>query len=118
MLLAAKWRENNPPPPKKVPKTAPVASSSNSNMKKAAKSSDQGQMQSTSHKTLQPQLQNPKDSGECHGKCIADGQNNDGISEKGGSQIKISEMISDILDGIPNLYIAIKNVKSHLSDKN
>ncbi|MBW0528094.1 hypothetical protein O181_067809 [Austropuccinia psidii MF-1] len=85
---------------------------------KAAKSSEQGQRQSTNHKSLQPGIQNPKDSAGCHGKCISDGQNNDGIAEKGGSQTKILEMISDILDGIPNLYIAINDTKSHISDKN
>ncbi|MBW0492583.1 hypothetical protein O181_032298 [Austropuccinia psidii MF-1] len=85
---------------------------------KAATSSEQGQRQSNSHKTLQPGLQNPKDSAGCHGKCISDGQNNDGIAEKGGSQTKISEIIFDILDGIPNLYIAINDMKSHISDKN
>ncbi|MBW0569095.1 hypothetical protein O181_108810 [Austropuccinia psidii MF-1] len=42
-----------------------------------ATSSKQGQRQGTSHKTLQPGLQNPKDSAGCHGKCISDGQNND-----------------------------------------
>ncbi|MBW0513557.1 hypothetical protein O181_053272 [Austropuccinia psidii MF-1] len=85
---------------------------------KEATSSEKGQRQSTSHKNLQQGLQNPKDSAGCHVKCISDGQNNDGISEKGGSQIKISEMISDTLDGIPNLYIAINDMKSHISDKN
>ncbi|MBW0592107.1 hypothetical protein O181_131822, partial [Austropuccinia psidii MF-1] len=68
---------------------------------KAVTSSKQGQRQGTSHKALQPGLQNSKDSAGCHGKCISDGQNNDGITEKGGSQIKISEMISDIFDSIP-----------------
>ncbi|MBW0557657.1 hypothetical protein O181_097372 [Austropuccinia psidii MF-1] len=70
---------------------------------KAATSSEQGQRQTTSYKTLQPGLQNLKDSAGCHGKCILDVQNNDGITEKGGCQTKISEMISDILDGIPSL---------------
>ncbi|MBW0544596.1 hypothetical protein O181_084311 [Austropuccinia psidii MF-1] len=65
--------------------------------KKAATSSEQGQRKGTSHKTLQPVLQDSKDSTGCHGKCISDGQNNDGVTKEGGSQIKISEMISDIL---------------------
>ncbi|MBW0556250.1 hypothetical protein O181_095965 [Austropuccinia psidii MF-1] len=56
---------------------------------KAAPSSKHGQRQGTSHKTLQPGLQNPKYSAGCHGKHISDGQNNDGIREKEGSQIKI-----------------------------
>ncbi|MBW0515734.1 hypothetical protein O181_055449 [Austropuccinia psidii MF-1] len=85
---------------------------------KAATISEQGKSQSTSHKPLQQGLQNPKDSAGCHGKCISYGQNNDGVAEKGGSQTKISELISDILDGIPNLYIAINDVKSHISNKN
>ncbi|MBW0562807.1 hypothetical protein O181_102522 [Austropuccinia psidii MF-1] len=35
---------------------------------KVAANSEQGQRQGTSHKTLQPGLQNPKDSSGCHGK--------------------------------------------------
>ncbi|MBW0524212.1 hypothetical protein O181_063927 [Austropuccinia psidii MF-1] len=85
---------------------------------KAATNSKQGQREGTSPKTLQPGLQNPKDSTGCHGKCISDGQNHDGITEEGGSQIKIPEMISDIFDSIPELYDAINDVKKHLSDKN
>ncbi|MBW0509432.1 hypothetical protein O181_049147 [Austropuccinia psidii MF-1] len=130
ILLTEEWRKNNPPPPIKVPKAAPVASSSNSNVKKQpqdqnkgkgkepATRSEQGQRQGTSHKALQPRLQNPKDSAGCYGKCIPDGQNNDGITEKGGRQIKISAMISDIFDAIPGLYQAINDVKSHVSDTN
>ncbi|MBW0562094.1 hypothetical protein O181_101809 [Austropuccinia psidii MF-1] len=85
---------------------------------KAATSSERGQRQGTNHKALQPGLQNPKDSAGCHGKCISDCQSIDGITEKGGSQIKISEIISDIFDAIPELYEAINDVKSHISDKN
>ncbi|MBW0510315.1 hypothetical protein O181_050030 [Austropuccinia psidii MF-1] len=116
MLLTAEWRKNNPPTPKQVPKTAPVASSSNSNMKKQQKAQNKGKGKNQLQ-NLKPELQNPKYSAGCHGRCISDGQNNDGITEKGGSQNKIQEMISDILDGIPNLYIAINDVKSHISDK-
>ncbi|MBW0564874.1 hypothetical protein O181_104589 [Austropuccinia psidii MF-1] len=85
---------------------------------KEAKISEQGQMQSTRYKDLQPGLHNPKDSAGCHGECISDVHKNVGIAEKGGSQPKVSEMISDILDGIPNLYKAINDVKSPTSDKN
>ncbi|MBW0488596.1 hypothetical protein O181_028311 [Austropuccinia psidii MF-1] len=85
---------------------------------KATTRSEQGQRQRTSYKALQPGLKNPKNAAGCHGKCISDGQNNDGITEKGGSQTKISEIISDILDGIPNIYLAINDVKSHISNKN
>ncbi|MBW0585464.1 hypothetical protein O181_125179 [Austropuccinia psidii MF-1] len=56
---------------------------------KSATRSEKGQRKGNSHKTLQPSLQNPKHSAGCHGKCISDGQNNDGITEKGGRQIKI-----------------------------
>ncbi|MBW0518060.1 hypothetical protein O181_057775 [Austropuccinia psidii MF-1] len=40
---------------------------------KAATSSEQGKRKGSSHKTLQPGLQNPKDSSGYHGKCISDG---------------------------------------------
>ncbi|MBW0527983.1 hypothetical protein O181_067698 [Austropuccinia psidii MF-1] len=85
---------------------------------KAATSSKQGQRKGTSPKALQPRIQDSKDSAGCHGKCISDVQNHDGITEEGGSQIEISEMISNILDSIPELYQAITDIKSHLSDKN
>ncbi|MBW0499632.1 hypothetical protein O181_039347 [Austropuccinia psidii MF-1] len=104
--------EKNPPPPKKGPKTAPVASSHNSNVKASHK------LRTRKKEKTQPAIQNFKYSAVCHGKCFSDGQNNDGMSEKGGSQTKISEIISHILAGIPNLYIAINDVKSHISDKN
>ncbi|MBW0556202.1 hypothetical protein O181_095917 [Austropuccinia psidii MF-1] len=89
ILLTAEWRKNNPPPPKQVPKTAPVASSSNSNMKNQPKAQKKGKGKAPARAT------------GCHGKCTSDGQNNDGITKEGGSQIKISEMISDIFDSIP-----------------
>ncbi|MBW0514888.1 hypothetical protein O181_054603 [Austropuccinia psidii MF-1] len=44
---------------------------------KAATSIEQGQRQGTSHKTLQPGLQNPKDLAGWNGRCISDGQNTD-----------------------------------------
>ncbi|MBW0571812.1 hypothetical protein O181_111527 [Austropuccinia psidii MF-1] len=75
-------------------------------------------MQGNSPKNLQPGLNNPKDSAGCQGKCIPEGHKNDGITEKERSQIKISEMIFAIFDGIPELYEAINAVKSHVSDRN
>ncbi|MBW0544268.1 hypothetical protein O181_083983 [Austropuccinia psidii MF-1] len=111
ILLTEEWTENNHPPPKQVPKKAPVASSSNYNMKRSHK------LRTRAKERHQPGIQNHKDLEGCHGKCISDSQNNDGIAEKGGSQIKISERISDILDGIPNFYIAINDMKNHISDK-
>ncbi|MBW0590705.1 hypothetical protein O181_130420 [Austropuccinia psidii MF-1] len=99
-------------------KNSPSGQQQQFQREKAATSSKQGQRKGTSHQTLQPGLQNSKNSTGCHGKCVPDGQNHDGITEEGGSQIKISEMISDIFDSIPELYQAITDVKSHLSDKN
>ncbi|MBW0553910.1 hypothetical protein O181_093625 [Austropuccinia psidii MF-1] len=85
---------------------------------KAATRSEQGQRQGTSQKSLQPGVQSPKDSEGCHGKCISDGQNNYGITERGWIPIKISEIILDIFDAIPELYEAINDIKSHISDQN
>ncbi|MBW0478411.1 hypothetical protein O181_018126 [Austropuccinia psidii MF-1] len=99
-------------------KNSPSSQQQQLQPKKEAPSSEQGQRQGTSHKTLQPSLQNPKDSEGFHGKCISHVQKNDGIAEKGGSQIKVSEMISDIIDGISNFYIAINDIKNHISDRN
>ncbi|MBW0512045.1 hypothetical protein O181_051760 [Austropuccinia psidii MF-1] len=99
-------------------KNSPSSQQPKFQLEKAATNSEQGKRQSTSYKSLQPGLQNPKDSEGCYGKCFSDGQNNYGITEKGGMQTKISEMISDILYGIQNLYIAINDIKSHISDKN
>ncbi|MBW0542897.1 hypothetical protein O181_082612 [Austropuccinia psidii MF-1] len=66
--------------------------------------------------TTQASAKNSPSSG--HRKCISDGQNNDEIAERGGTQTKILDMISAILDVIPNFYIAINDVESHISDKN
>ncbi|MBW0497764.1 hypothetical protein O181_037479 [Austropuccinia psidii MF-1] len=108
----------------KQPSTTQVSSKNSPNSQqqqfqceKAATNSAQGQRQGTNHKNLQPGLQNPKDSARCQRKCIPAGQNNDGITEKGGSQIKISEMLSGIFDAILELYEAINDVKSHVSDE-
>ncbi|MBW0574261.1 hypothetical protein O181_113976 [Austropuccinia psidii MF-1] len=84
---------------------------------KGATRSKQGQREGTTPKALRPVRQYSKYSAGCHGKCISDGQNHDGITEEGGSQLKFPEMISDIFDSIPELYEAIKDVKKHLSDR-
>ncbi|MBW0559263.1 hypothetical protein O181_098978 [Austropuccinia psidii MF-1] len=94
-------------------KNSPSSQQQQFQHEKEPASSEQGQRKGSSYKALKPGLQNPKDSAGCNGKCILDGQNNDGIAEKGGSQTKISEIISHIRDGIPNLYIAINDVKSY-----
>ncbi|MBW0514479.1 hypothetical protein O181_054194 [Austropuccinia psidii MF-1] len=99
-------------------KNSPSSQQQQLKHEKAATSLEQGQRKGKSHKILQTGLQNTKYSAGFHEKCIEYGQNNDGIIEKGGSQIKISEMISDIFDSIPELYEAINDVKTHVSDKN
>ncbi|MBW0546644.1 hypothetical protein O181_086359 [Austropuccinia psidii MF-1] len=100
MLLTAEWSKSNPPPPKTSAKTNPSGQKKQFQFEKEAKRSEQGQGKSTSHKAIQPWLHNIKDSTRCHGECVLDGQNHDGISEKRGSHIKTPEIISEILDGI------------------
>ncbi|MBW0481831.1 hypothetical protein O181_021546 [Austropuccinia psidii MF-1] len=116
--LNRRMEEKQPSTTQESAKNSPNSQQQKFQREKEAKSSEQGQKQGTSHKTLQPGLQTPKDSEGSHGKCISDGQNNDGTTEKGGSQFEISEMIPDIFDSIPELYEAINDVKSHISDKN
>ncbi|MBW0497397.1 hypothetical protein O181_037112 [Austropuccinia psidii MF-1] len=107
----------NPSTTQASSKNSPSSQKQQFQREKAAISSKQRQGQGPSHKYLQPGLQNPKYSAGCHRKCISDGRNNDGITQKGGSQIKVSEIISDIFDSIPELYEAINDVKTHVSDK-
>ncbi|MBW0533323.1 hypothetical protein O181_073038 [Austropuccinia psidii MF-1] len=114
----SRMEEKQPSTTQGSAKNSPSSNKQRFQRKKAATSLEQGKRQSNSHKNLHPGLQNPKDSAGFHGKCISDGQNNDGIAQKGGRQTKISQKISDILDGIPSLYIAINDVKSHSYDKN
>ncbi|MBW0588704.1 hypothetical protein O181_128419 [Austropuccinia psidii MF-1] len=116
--LNSRIEEKQPSTTQASAKHSPSSQQQQFQCEKAATSSEEGQRQGTSHRTLQPGLQNPKYSAGCHGKCISDFQNNDGIPEKGGSQIKISEIISDIFNAIPEFYEAINDVKSHVSDKN
>ncbi|MBW0586324.1 hypothetical protein O181_126039 [Austropuccinia psidii MF-1] len=87
--------EKQPSPTKASAKTSPSGQQQQFQHEKAATSSKQGQREDTSPKSLQPWLQDSKESAGCHGKCISDGQNHDGITE-GGIQIKIPEMNSDI----------------------
>ncbi|MBW0486222.1 hypothetical protein O181_025937 [Austropuccinia psidii MF-1] len=110
--------EKQPSATQESAKNSPSSQKKQLQCEKAATSSKQGQRQGTSHKTLHPELENPKDSAGPHGKCVSDGQNNDRITEKGGIQIKISEIISDIFYSIPELYEAINDIKNHVSDKN
>ncbi|MBW0483029.1 hypothetical protein O181_022744 [Austropuccinia psidii MF-1] len=78
----SRMEEKQPTTTKASAKNSPNSHQQQFQREKAATSSKQGQKQGTSHKTLQPGLQDPKDSAGCHGKCISDGQNNDGITEK------------------------------------
>ncbi|MBW0573433.1 hypothetical protein O181_113148 [Austropuccinia psidii MF-1] len=116
--LSSRMEEKQPSPTQKSAKNSPSGQQQKFQCEKAPTSSEQGQMKGTSHKALQPGLQDSKYSTGCHGKCISDGQNNDGITKEGGSYIEISEMISDIFDAIPEFYEAITDVKSHISHKN
>ncbi|MBW0465461.1 hypothetical protein O181_005176 [Austropuccinia psidii MF-1] len=114
----SRTEEKQPSTTQASAKNIPSSQQQQFQCEKEATSPEKGKRQRTSHKPLQPGLQNPKDSEGCHGKCISDGQNNGGIAEKGGRQIKISEMIAEILDRIKKIYIAMNDVKSHISDKN
>ncbi|MBW0543949.1 hypothetical protein O181_083664 [Austropuccinia psidii MF-1] len=114
----SRMEEKQPSTTQESARDSPSSQQQQFQREKAATSSKQGKRQGASHKTLQPGLQNPKDSAICQGKCISDSQNNDGITEKQGSQIKISEMVSEIFDSIPELYEAINDVKTHVSDEN
>ncbi|MBW0481237.1 hypothetical protein O181_020952 [Austropuccinia psidii MF-1] len=109
--------EKQPSTTQESSKNSPSSQKKQLQRKKAATNSEQGQRQGTSHKALQPGLKNPKCSEGCHAKGIPDGQNNDGITKKGGSQIKISEIMADIFDTIPESYEAINDIKRHIYDK-
>ncbi|MBW0516195.1 hypothetical protein O181_055910 [Austropuccinia psidii MF-1] len=113
----SRMEEKQPSTTQASAKNNPSSQQQQFQCEKVATSSEQGQRQGNSRIPLQPVLQNPKHSAGCHGKYISDGQNNDGIAENRGSRIKISEIISDILDSIPNLYIAINDLNSHISDE-
>ncbi|MBW0576019.1 hypothetical protein O181_115734 [Austropuccinia psidii MF-1] len=115
--LNRRMKEKQPSTTQASAQNSPSSQKQKFQLEKAATSSEHGQRQGTSHKTLQPGLQNLQDSEGCHAKCNSDGQNSNGITEKGGSRIKISVMISYIFDAIPELYEAINDTKSHISDK-
>ncbi|MBW0555818.1 hypothetical protein O181_095533 [Austropuccinia psidii MF-1] len=90
----SRMEEKQPSTTQASAKNSPSGQQQQFQSEKEATSSEQGKRKGTSHKTLQPGLQDSKDSTGCRGKCISDDQNNDGITKEGGSQIKISEMIS------------------------
>ncbi|MBW0590281.1 hypothetical protein O181_129996 [Austropuccinia psidii MF-1] len=109
--LETRMEEKQPSTTQTSVKNIPNGQQQQFQHEKAATSSKQGQREGTSPKALQQRIQDSKDSAGCHGKCISDGQNHDGITGEGGIQIKIPEMISDIFDSIPELYEAINDVK-------
>ncbi|MBW0577707.1 hypothetical protein O181_117422 [Austropuccinia psidii MF-1] len=88
MLLTSEWRENNPSPPK----NSPSGQKQKFQREKAATSSEQGHRKGTSHRNLQPGLEDCKDSTGCHGKCISDSQNNDGIENKEEARFKYHKL--------------------------
>ncbi|MBW0513007.1 hypothetical protein O181_052722 [Austropuccinia psidii MF-1] len=110
ILLTAEWRKNNPPPPKQVPRTAPVASRSNSNMKKQPQAQNKGKGKASATESQRLRRMPWK----MYFRWPEQWWN----YRKRRNPTKISEMISDILDSIPNLYIAINDMKSQISDKN
>ncbi|MBW0583635.1 hypothetical protein O181_123350 [Austropuccinia psidii MF-1] len=85
----SQMEEKQPSTTQASAKNSPSSQQQQSKHEKAATSSLQGQRKGISHKPLQPGLQDPKDSAGCHGKCISDGQSNDGVTKEGGSHIKI-----------------------------
>ncbi|MBW0513273.1 hypothetical protein O181_052988 [Austropuccinia psidii MF-1] len=78
----SRMEEKQPSTTQASPKTSPSGHQKQFQREKAATSSKKGQMEGTSPKALQPGKQDSKDSAGFHGKCISDGQNNDGITEK------------------------------------
>ncbi|MBW0538545.1 hypothetical protein O181_078260 [Austropuccinia psidii MF-1] len=114
----SRMEEKQPSTTKASAKTSSSGQKHQFKYEKVATSSKPGQREGTNPKTLQPGIQHSKDSAGCHGKCISDSQSHDAITEEGGSQIKIPEMISDIFDSIRELYEAMNDVTKHLSDKN
>ncbi|MBW0583340.1 hypothetical protein O181_123055 [Austropuccinia psidii MF-1] len=62
-------------------KNSPSGQQQKFQCEKAAKSSKKGKRKGTSHQALQPGLQDSKNPTGRHGKCVSDGQNNDGITK-------------------------------------
>ncbi|MBW0484476.1 hypothetical protein O181_024191 [Austropuccinia psidii MF-1] len=117
MPLTAEWRENNPPPHKPVPKSASVASRRNSNVKKQPQTHNKGKGKAPPTNPYRKCYRIPKIQQDAM-ENVSDGHNHDGNGENRGSQIKISEIISEILNGILDLYIAKNYVKNHIYGQN
>ncbi|MBW0548062.1 hypothetical protein O181_087777 [Austropuccinia psidii MF-1] len=118
MLLAEEWRKNNPPPPNQVAKTAQIGRIRNSNIKKQPQAQNKGKRKEPATNPYIQGYRIPKTHQDAMENVFQMARTMMELQKKGGSQIKISEIISDILDGIPNFYIAINDVKSHISDEN
>ncbi|MBW0470722.1 hypothetical protein O181_010437 [Austropuccinia psidii MF-1] len=113
-----RMEENNPTPPKRVPKTAPIARSSNFNMKMQpqAENKAKGKAPATNtysqgYRFLKIQKDAMKNVFQMAGTMME-------LQKKQGSQIEISEIISETMDGSKSLYIAINDMQSNISDKN
>ncbi|MBW0523008.1 hypothetical protein O181_062723 [Austropuccinia psidii MF-1] len=78
----SRMEEKQPSTTQAGAKNSPSSQQQQFQLEKAATSSIKAQRQGTSHKTLQPGLQDCKDSAGCHGKCSSDGQKNDGIKKR------------------------------------
>ncbi|MBW0590773.1 hypothetical protein O181_130488 [Austropuccinia psidii MF-1] len=98
--LDTRVEEKQPSNTQASAKNSPSGQQQQFQCEKATTSSKKGQREGTNPKALQPGLQDSKIPTGCHGKCVSDGQNNDGITKERGGQIKISEMISDIFDSM------------------
>ncbi|MBW0554902.1 hypothetical protein O181_094617 [Austropuccinia psidii MF-1] len=114
----SRMEEKNPPPTKQVPKTAPIASRSNSNVKKQLQAQNKGKGKAPATKPYSQGYIIPKIEQDAMENVFQMARTMMKLQKKGGRQIKISEMISDIFYSIPELYEAINDVKTHVSDKN
>ncbi|MBW0588956.1 hypothetical protein O181_128671 [Austropuccinia psidii MF-1] len=114
----SRMEEKEPSTTQASAKDSPSIQQKQFQREKAATSSKQAQRQGTSHKTLHPGIQSPKDSAGFHVNLFQMVRTMMELQKKGGSWIKISKMMSDIFDSIPELYEAINDVKTHVPDKN
>ncbi|MBW0476800.1 hypothetical protein O181_016515 [Austropuccinia psidii MF-1] len=117
MLLIAKWRKNNPPPAKQVTKTAPVASSSDLNMIKKPQTQKKCKGKKPATKPYSQGYRIQKIQQDAMENVFQMSRAMMEFQKKEEARLKYQKMISDILNGITNLYIAINDVKSHISDK-
>ncbi|MBW0579054.1 hypothetical protein O181_118769 [Austropuccinia psidii MF-1] len=93
----SRMEEKQPSTTQASAKNSPSSQKRHFQREKAATSSEQGQRKGTSHPALQPGLQNPNNSAGFHGKCISDGQNNDGITGKEEARLKYLKLFLKFL---------------------